>query len=53
VIMKRTWHQIAARPRDEQAGTRLVVPAKAWKWKRLGCRSSKLSNIERVKLLPF
>ena len=28
MIMKRKWHQIAARPRDEQAGTRLVVPAK-------------------------
>jgi hypothetical protein len=53
VIMKRLWHQIAARLRDEQAGTRLVVPAKRWKWKRLGCRRCALSKIEWEKLLLF
>ena len=53
MIVKRKWHQIAASPRDEQAGTRLVVPAKAWKWKRLGCRRSTLSGIEREKLYRF
>jgi hypothetical protein len=48
--MKRKWDQIAARPRDEQAGTRLVVPAKRWKWKRFGCRRCTLSKIEWEKL---
>ena len=51
--MKRKWDQIAARPRTEQAGTRLVVPAKRWKWKRFGCRRCTLSKIELGEALPF
>ena len=49
MIMKRKWHQIAAHPRDEQAGTRLVVPAKPANESTSAAGVVTLSKIEREK----